>query len=165
MRLKQNEHGRAWLPLGVALVVGIALGYLVATFLSAPDPNIRSWLAKFFISPGFGGSFAVLGAVVAASIAFHNSRQDRIQKERAEDRALWWGQFTWAVERAVDTEPGESELGLLMLMRLIESDLTNSSDNEIVLAVVDVVTDTKQEPKRRNRRGMRKKGRDRNGEI
>jgi len=165
MPLTKIGPKQRWLIPVTALVVGVALGYLAATFLSAPAPNIRSWLAKFFISPGFGGSFAVLGAVVAASIAFHNSRQDRLQKERAEDRALWWGQFTWAVERAVDTKPGESELGLLMLMKLIESDLTNDSDNEIVLAVVDVVTETKQEPKQRKRRGIHKKGRDRSGEV
>jgi hypothetical protein len=123
-----------WLFGLIGLGVGVVLGRAI------PPPYADgAWWATFATSAGFGGSLAVLGALVAASIAYLNSRNDRRQKKEADDLEQWWGRFSWACERAVSTTPGESELGLEVLNSLIDAPWTRDEDNEMVLEVANAI--------------------------
>ncbi len=83
----------------------------------------------------------MVGASIAAVIAFHNSRSDRRQKQDADALAQWWGRFTWACEKAVSTKRGESEMGLSVLTALIDAPWARDEDNEMAIGVANVIND------------------------
>lgn len=100
-----------------------------------------TWWRTFFTSAGFGGSLAVVGAGIASSIAFHNSSSDRAQKHEADDLARWWDRFAWACEKAVSTKRGESEMGLSVLATLVDAPWARDEDNEMAIAVFNVLNE------------------------
>lgn len=68
-----------WLFVAIGLVVGGIGGFVIPP----PYPD-GQWWGAFLTSAGFGGSLAVVGAGIAATIAFYNSRSDRQQKQDAD---------------------------------------------------------------------------------
>lgn len=123
-----------WLLVGVGCVIGVVVGLVIPP----PYPD-GQWWGRFLTSAGFGGSLAVLGASIAALIAWHNSRSDRRQSQDADDRAQWWVRFTWACEKAVSTKRGESEMGLSVLTALIDAPWAREEDNEMAIGVANVI--------------------------
>lgn len=125
-----------WLFAALGLIVGVIGGLLIPP----PYPD-EQWWGTFLTSAGFGGSLAVVGAGIAAAIAFHNSRSDRQQKQDADALVQWWGRFTWACEKAVSTKRGESEMGLSVLKALIDAPWARDEDNEMAIGVANVIND------------------------
>lgn len=119
---------------------GLILGVILGLFIPPPYPD-GQWWGKFLTSAGFGGSLAVVGASIAATIAFLNSRSDRQQKQDADALAQWWSRFTWACEKAVSTKRGESEMGLSVLTALIDAPWARDEDNEMAIGVANVIAD------------------------
>jgi len=120
--------------------IGAVAGVIVGLIIPPPYPD-GQWWGTFLTSAGFGGSLAVVGASIAAAIAFHNSRSDRRQKQDADALAQWWGRFTWACEKAVSTKRGESEMGLSVLTALIDAPWARDEDNEMAIGVANVIND------------------------
>lgn len=127
-------------PCWLFATLGLTVGVIVGRIIPPPYPD-GQWWGAFLTSAGFGGSLAVVGASVAAAIAFHNSRSDRSQKRDADDLAQWWGRFTWACEKAVSTKRGESEMGLSVLTALIDAPWAREEDNEMAIGVANVIND------------------------
>lgn len=148
----RSRRFRAWRVLSWAglVLVGVVVGRLFPPFaLDWP------WLGTFVTSPGLGGLAAVCAAIIALSAALYTSRRsaavatadrvqrdrlargDREQRELAEQRAQWWTRFTWAADRAVQAET--AELGISVLSQLIDQDWVTVEDNEIAIAVADVI--------------------------
>ncbi|MAM53760.1 MAG: hypothetical protein CMH35_02745 [Microbacterium sp.] len=125
-----------WLFAAIGTVIGVIVGLIIPP----PYPD-GQWWGPFLTSAGFGGSLAVVGASIAAVIAFHNSRSDRRQKQDADALAQWWGRFTWACEKAVSTKRGESEMGLSVLTALIDAPWARDEDNEMAIGVANVIND------------------------
>lgn len=121
----------------------LTLAACLATFIVArtipPWYPIGTWWGTFFTSAGFGGSLAVIGAVVASSVAFHNSRADRQQKASSDDLARWWDRFSWATEKAVSKVPSESVMGLTVLKQVMRTPWASSEDKVMALGVVDTI--------------------------
>lgn len=120
--------------------IGAVAGVIVGLIIPLPYPD-GQWWGTFLTSAGFGGSLAVIGASIAAAIAFYNSRSDRRQKQDADALAQWWGRFTWACEKAVSTKRGESEMGLSVLTALIDAPWARDEDNEMAIGVANVIND------------------------
>lgn len=120
--------------------IGAVAGVIVGLIIPPPYPD-GQWWGTFLTSAGFGGSLAVIGASIAAAIAFYNSRSDRRQKQDADALAQWWGRFTWACEKAVSTKRGESEMGLSVLTALIDAAWARDEDNEMAIGVANVIND------------------------
>lgn len=120
--------------------IGAVAGVIVGLIIPPPYPD-GQWWGTFLTSAGFGGSLAVIGASIAAAIAFYNSRSDRRQKQDADALAQWWGRFTWACEKAVSTKGGESEMGLSVLTALIDAPWARDEDNEMAIGVANVIND------------------------
>lgn len=125
-----------WLFAAIGAVAGVAIGRIIPP----PYADGQGWFT-FLTSAGFGGSLAVVGASIAAGIAFYNSRSDRKQKQDADALAQWWGRFTWACEKAVSTKRGESEMGLSVLAALIDAPWARDEDNEMAIGVANVIND------------------------
>jgi len=125
-----------WLFATIGAVAGVIAGLIIPP----PYPD-GQWWGTFLTSAGFGGSLAVIGAGIAAAIAFYNSRSDRRQKQDADALAQWWGRFTWACEKAVSTKRGESEMGLSVLTALIDAPWARDEDNEMAIGVANVIND------------------------
>lgn len=119
---------------------GLVLGVILGLLIPPPYPD-GQWWGRFLLSPGFGGSAAVVGATIAAGIALHNSRSDRQQRQDADALNQWWGRFTWACEKAVSTERGEAEMGLSVLTALIGAKWARDEDNEMAIGVANVIND------------------------
>jgi hypothetical protein len=112
-------------------------------------------VGTFVTSPGLGGLAAVCAAIIALSAALYTSRRsaavatadreqrerlakiDRSQREVAEQRAQWWTRFTWAADHAVQDET--AELGISVLLELIDQEWVTVEDNQIAIAVADVI--------------------------
>lgn len=129
---------RKWWWLWTA--VGLVLGVIVGLLIPPPYPD-GQWWGKFLTSAGFGGSLAVVGAGIAAAIAFHNSRSDRQQKQDADALNQWWSRFTWACEKAVSTKRGEAEMGISVLTALLDAKWARDEDNEMAIGVANVIND------------------------
>lgn len=127
-------------PWWLFATIGAAAGVIVGLIIPPPYPD-GQWWGTFLTSAGFGGSLAVIGASIAAAIAFYNSRSDRRQKQDADALAQWWGRFTWACEKAVSTKRGESEMGLSVLTALIDAPWARDEDNEMAIGVANVIND------------------------
>lgn len=78
---------------------------------------------------------AALAATCAAILSAVSSWRSR----QWTGREQWWTRFSWAIEKAVSTEPAESELGLSVLLALIDVRWARREDNEMALAVADLV--------------------------
>ncbi len=79
-------------------------------------------------------------AAVAAADREQRERlaaEDREQRESVEQGVQWWTRFTWAADRAVQAET--AELGISVLSELIDQDWVTVEDNEIAIAVADVI--------------------------
>lgn len=74
----------------------------------------------FLRSPGFGGTAAVVAALIAFWAA---ARSRRAENERARE-TRWWEQARWAVELIRTTDPGEEDhsvsLGVAALNHLVD---------------------------------------------
>ncbi len=153
----QSKHRHWWWLITAAAVV---VTFIVARAIPPWHPD-GTWWGKFFTSAGFGGTLAVVGASIAAYIAYHNSQEDRVQsrelsrqdrdhsrelarQERAQsleaiERARWWDRLSWACEKAVSKKPGESEMALTVIRSLLDAQWVKDEDWQTTLGVMNVI--------------------------
>jgi hypothetical protein len=79
---------------------------------------------------------AALAAVVGAVVAGVSAAKSRTWVGRDQ----WWQRFSWAIEKSISKDPSESELGLSVLIALIDVPWAKPGDNEMAVAVADVIT-------------------------
>lgn len=85
---------------------------------------------------------AIVGAVIAARSA--TKARDWVGRDQ------WWQRFSWALEKAISPDHEESELGLQILIALIDVPWAKEEDNEMAVAVADVIMS--RSPRRKGRR-------------
>lgn len=74
---------------------------------------------------------AIAGAIVGSASA--------AKGRDWEGRDQWWRRFSWALEKSISNDALESELGLSVLIALIDIPWAKREDNEMAIAVADVV--------------------------
>lgn len=95
----------------------------------------------------------LVAAVVAAGAAITGAFVAARSAAKTRDwvgRDQWWQRFSWALEKAISPDHEESELGLQIMIALIDVPWAKEEDNEMAIAVADVITS--RAPKRRTRR-------------
>lgn len=100
--------------------------------------SIQSWATLF------AAAIAAAAAITAAIIGGINASKAR----QWVGRDQWWTRFSWAIEKSISANPQESELGLSVLIALIDVPWARNEDNEMALAVADVIQ-THSAPKKR----------------
>lgn len=140
---KGRQHS---VGIGGVLVVLILAGAVGAIFGRVLPPFVvdGNWWGSFFASAGFGGVAAVGAATIAFRAAKDSSRRasetalkDRGQRDAADQRSQWWNRFTWATDRAINEDT--SELGVSVLLKLVDQKWATTEDQEIAKAVADVI--------------------------
>lgn len=88
---------------------------------------MTGWLGEWLMSAGFGGTAAVVAAVIAGVIARRNRRseaaQTRADRDAENARALearWWEQARWAAHLTVAGDERSVALGNAALGALID---------------------------------------------
>ena len=89
-------------------------------------------------------AIAALAAIIGAIIGGINASKSR----QWVGRDQWWTRFSWAIEKSISANPQESELGLSVLIALIDVPWAKDEDNEMAMAVADVIQ-THSAPKKR----------------
>lgn len=97
------------------------------------DPSATAQIQGWFTLGAAG--IAALTATCAAVLSAVSSWRSR----QWTGREQWWTRFSWAIEKAVSREQAESELGLSVLLALIDVRWARREDNEMALAVADLV--------------------------
>lgn len=85
---------------------------------------------------------APLATVVAAVIAGTVAWVALAQRRTADRRDLWWKRTQWAIDEAMDADPGTQRVGLAVLNHLAISDLCGDEDEVLVDLVAKTVQDT-----------------------
>ena len=111
---------------------------------AAADPavlasSIQSWATLI------AAAIAAVAAITGAVIAGVNASKSR----QWVGRDQWWTRFSWAIEKSISTHPRESELGLSVLIALIDVPWAKVEDNEMALAVADLIETHSAPAKRR----------------
>lgn len=88
---------------------------------------------------------AAVAAVVGATIAGFNAHKAR----QWVGRDQWWTRFSWAIEKSISKNPSESELGLSVAAALIDVPWAKEEDNEMAIAVVNVIVSQGQDAEQR----------------
>ena len=76
----------------------------------------------------FAAIIAAGAAIVAAIIGGVNASKSR----QWVGRDQWWRRFSWAIDKSISVNPRESELGLSVLIALIDVPWAKNEDNEWV---------------------------------
>lgn len=97
------------------------------------DPSVTAQIQGWFTLGAAG--VAALAATLAAVLTAVSGWRAR----QWTGREQWWTRFSWAIEMAVSTQPTESELGLSVLLSLVDVPWARREDNEMALAVADLV--------------------------
>jgi hypothetical protein len=94
-------------------------------------------------SGGAQGWFTLIAAVIAALAAVVGAVVAGVSAAKSRNwvgRDQWWQRFSWAIEKSISKDPSESELGLSVLIALIDVPWAKPEDNEMAVAVADVIT-------------------------
>lgn len=78
---------------------------------------------------------AAIAAIVGAVLAGVNASKAR----QWVGRDQWWTRFSWAIEKSISKNPAESELGISVVNALIDVPWAKDEDNEMAIAVVNVI--------------------------
>ena len=85
-----------------------------------------------------------LGAsLVAAVAAISGTIVAAVGSAKAHEwvgRDQWWTRFSWALEKSVSKDSQESELGLAVLIGLVDVPWAKREDNEMAIAAAGVVS-------------------------
>ncbi|PPF54616.1 hypothetical protein C5C13_13380 [Clavibacter michiganensis] len=85
---------------------------------------------------------AGIAGLAAATLSAINAHRARHWTQRDQ----WWQRFTWACEKSVSQEPGQSEMGLSVLEALIAVPWATDEDNEMAIAVANTIVAQVLEP-------------------
>jgi hypothetical protein len=80
---------------------------------------------------------AAVAALVVALISVLNTSRSLKQSRRDQ----WWGQFQWAIEKALSHDQDESNVGSAVMYQLVQRKEATPADNEIAVTVADLITD------------------------
>lgn len=112
--------------------------------LAATDPELAEALAEALLA----GRFTLAAAVIAALAAIVAAIIGAVSANRAQQwvgREQWWTRFSWSLEKATSSNPDESELGLSVLLALLDAPWAKPEDNEMAFAVAGVIVGTTEE--------------------
>ncbi|WP_213816414.1 hypothetical protein [Glaciihabitans sp. dw_435] len=88
------------------------------------------------------GWFTLAAAVVAALAAIVGVIVTGASAAKTQSwvgRDQWWQRFSWATEKAISNDDADSELGLSVLLSLINVPWAKREDNEMAITVARVV--------------------------
>lgn len=111
---------------------------LRATLEAIVDVGDPAIMNAATLQGGFTLGAAVVGAIAAITAAVISG----VSASKARQwvgRDQWWTRFSWALEKAVSSDTHESELGLSVLISLIDVPWAKEEDNEMALAVANVI--------------------------
>jgi hypothetical protein len=98
------------------------------------ETQAQGWTSQA-VATVVAASIAALAAIVGAVVAFVNAARIR-QFTRQEQ---WWTRFSWALDKANSADPREYELGLAVLIALIDVPWATQSDNEMAVALANTI--------------------------
>ncbi|GAB3042509.1 hypothetical protein GCM10027052_25710 [Parafrigoribacterium mesophilum] len=101
---------------------------------AAADPTLLAGSTQS-LATLIAAAIAAVAAITAAIISGVNASKSR----QWVGRDQWWTRFSWAIEKAISLNPRESELGLSVLIALIDVPWAKDEDNEMALAVADLI--------------------------
>lgn len=84
-------------------------------------------------------TIAAVAAMAGLAVSLHTERRTRDHTRSLTDRDQWWRRFTWAVEKAISTDPAENEVGLATLIHLLDAPWATKADSEICATVATMV--------------------------
>ena len=87
-------------------------------------------------------SIAAFAAIVGAVVAVINAAKAR----QWVGRDQWWQRFSWAIEKSISHDKHESELGLSVLIAIIDVPWAKKEDNEMAVAVADLIASRSSDP-------------------
>jgi hypothetical protein len=140
-----RQAGRSQGPWRAVVLVVIALlvGALIRGFFPPfvlDDPFWRS----FFTSAGFGGSAAVLAALIAYAAARQAANTTRVQAEadrevteRRDRKAQWWLRAEWALNQVTSGTTERAEVGQKVLEALAGSEWAEEHEFDIIAAATE----------------------------
>lgn len=102
--------------------------------IAAVDPAITSASIQGWFTLG-AAIIAAVAAIVGAIIAGVSAGKTL----QWVGRDQWWTRFSWSLEKAVSSDPQESELALSVLTALIDVPWAKDEDNEMAVAVANVI--------------------------
>lgn len=100
-----------------------------------PDGTLEPSVLQSWFTLG-AALVAAIAAIAGAVIAGVNAAKARNWIGREQ----WWQRFSWAIEKSISKDHEESELGLSVLIALIDVPWAKAEDNEMAIAVADVIT-------------------------
>ena len=113
---------------------------------AAADPAMLASSAQG-LATLIAAAIAALAAIIGAIIGGINASKSR----QWVGRDQWWTRFSWAIEKSISSNPRESELGLSVLIALIDVPCAKDEDNEMAMAVADAIQ-TYSAPSRKGRK-------------
>jgi hypothetical protein len=117
------------LVVAVLLGAGVLLGHA-----SAPSGSAEAarWLAEWSRSAGFGGT----AAIVAAVIAYRAARAGARRQHWVDRKVQWWARAQWALDRVLSDDRRTRVIGLRMLMALGRSEWAGEHEEELIRAAL-----------------------------
>ena len=108
--------------------------------------DVGGWISDWAQSAGFGGTAAVVAAVIAfkaatrvASAARTTASEDRAQRERAERKAQWWQRAQWALDLTLSSDTETRTVGFKVLEALADSEWAEEHEADIIAAATERV--------------------------
>jgi hypothetical protein len=104
------------------------------------------------VASPFQGWATLAAALVAAAAAITGAVIGAVNASKSRQwvgRDQWWTRFSWALDKAISSNPQESELGLSVLIELIDVPWAKDEDNQMALAVADLIATRSAQTKRR----------------
>lgn len=128
----------------VVLVVVALLAGAIIRGLFPPFVLDDSFWRSFFTSAGFGGSAAVLAALIAylaarqaANTARVQAEADREVTERRDRKAQWWLRAEWALNQVASGNTARAEIGQKVLEALAGSEWAEEHEFDIIAAATE----------------------------
>ncbi|TRW45902.1 hypothetical protein [Georgenia yuyongxinii] len=81
--------------------------------------------------------------------AAHLAQTEEKRSRELTGRDQWWSRFTWAIEMITSDSGSKQDVGLAVLVRLLDAPWASRADNEIALAISTMMT-TPEPPERTN---------------
>lgn len=81
--------------------------------------------------------FQSVGPTIAAAIVLVGVLLTLRQKNKTDDRTLWWARVQWAADKLASPTPGERDIGGAAVLALAAVKPESETDRELLAAIAD----------------------------